>query len=106
MQQWLNGTILNAPQQQTMSKEMSCPIQLNSNLSEEELKQHELDLHTIPAKRLDTASIAIVATLQEAYETMQSQQCEVLYIKGAHGVAKKHIYGVITRKHIESSYKI
>ena len=78
----------------------------NSDLSEEEVLKHEFDLHSIPAKRLDTASITIVATLQEAHETMESEQCEVLYINGAHGEAKKRIYGVITRAHIESSYKI
>jgi len=66
----------------------------------------EIDLLKIPAKRLDTTRIGIVATLQEAYETMQSQQCEVLYITGAHGSAKERIYGVITKKHIESSYRV
>ncbi len=65
-----------------------------------------IDLLRIPAKRQDTASIGIVATLQEAYEEMQSHQCEVLYITGAHGTAKQRIYGVITKKHIESSYRV
>ncbi len=74
--------------------------------NDDENLDHEFDLHSIPAKRLDTASVTIVATLQEAHEKMQSEQCEVLYITGAHGSAKKRIYGVITRKHIESSYKI
>ena len=77
----------------------------NSTASDEQNLQHKVDLHTIPAKRLDTASITIVATLQEAYQTMQSEQCEVLYITGAHGAAKQRIYGVITREHIESSYQ-
>ena len=66
----------------------------------------QIDLLKIPAKRLDTASIGIVATLQEAYEKMQSQQCEVLYITGAHGTARERIYGVITKRHIESSYRV
>lgn len=67
---------------------------------------HEVDLLNIPAKRLDTEAITIVATLQEAHEKMQSEQCDVLYITGAHGAAKKRIYGVVTREHIESSYRV
>lgn len=66
----------------------------------------QIDLLMIPAKRLDTASIEIIATLQEAHEKMQSNQCRVLYITGAHGSAKKRIHGVVTMEHIESSYRI
>lgn len=66
----------------------------------------QIDLMRIPAKRADTAAITIVATLQEAHETMQREQCEVLYITGAHGATKQRIYGVITREHIESSYRL
>lgn len=66
----------------------------------------EIDLLRIPAKRLDTAAITIVATLQEAFEKMESEQCDLLFIKGAHGDSKKRIYGVITREHIEKSYRI
>ncbi len=65
-----------------------------------------LDLLNIPAKRLDTAPTTIVATLQEAYERMQAEQCNVLFIRGAHGESKQRIYGVITREHIESSYRV
>jgi len=69
-------------------------------------KDQTLDLLKIPAKRLDTASIEIIATLQEAYEQMQSNHCEALYIIGAHGAARQRIYGVITKEHIESSYRV
>lgn len=80
--------------------------QQNNDHSQDMNDDEQFDLLNIPAKRLDTASITIVATLQEAHEKMQSEQCEVLYITGAHGSAKKRIYGVITREHIESSYRI
>jgi len=60
----------------------------------------------IPAKRHDTASTTIVATLQEALECMQSEQSEVLLITGAHGPSKERIYGVVTRQHIDSSYRV
>jgi len=65
-----------------------------------------LDLLKIPAKRHDTASTTIVATLQEALECMQSEQSEVLLITGAHGPSKERIYGVVTRQHIDSSYRV
>ena len=69
--------------------------------------EHELiDLRSIPAKRLDTAQITIIATLQEAYERMQAEQCNALFISGAHGISKQRIYGVITREHIERSYQV
>ena len=67
---------------------------------------HTINLFKIPAMRLDTSAITIVATLQEAHEKMQTEQCEVLYITGAHGASKERIYGVITRAHIESSYHL
>lgn len=65
----------------------------------------EIDLKSIPAKYIDTAKITIVATLQDAYERMQVEQCAALFISGAHGASKKRIYGVITREHIERSYQ-
>ena len=65
-----------------------------------------LDLLHIPAKHLDTAATTIVATLQDAHERMQAEQCNVLFIRGAHGESKQRIYGVITREHIESSYRV
>jgi hypothetical protein len=66
----------------------------------------EIDLLKIPAKRLDTRSIPIIATLQEAHELMQSEEIEVLYIVGAHGKSKTRIYGVLTQYHIEKSYRV
>ena len=80
--------------------------ELEHNIEDDHDPDAEFDLLRIPAKRLDTASITIVATLQEAHEKMQTEQCEVLYITGAHGVSKERIYGVITREHIESSYRV
>jgi CIC family chloride channel protein len=69
-------------------------------------RQQDLDLLRIPAKRIDTVATTIIATLQEAHELMQAEQCDVLFIRGAHGESKQRIYGVITREHIESSYRV
>jgi len=68
--------------------------------------EEDFDLLRIPAKRMDTAAIPIIATLQEAHESMQRNDCEILYITGAHRGAEKRIYGVITSEHIENSYRL
>ena len=79
---------------------------IENDHKQDDLLTQTIDLLSIPAKRLDTSPTTIVATLQEAHETMQAKQCSVLYITGAHGSAKKRIYGVITKEHIESSYRV
>jgi len=79
---------------------------IENDHEKDNILEQEIDLLSIPAKRLDTTATTIVATLQEAYETMQSKQCDVLYITGVHGAAKKRIYGVVTKEHIESSYRV
>ena len=73
--------------------------------NKEEKDPDQLDLGRIPAKRLYTFAIEIIATLQEAHESMAANGCDVLYITGAHGASKERIYGVITRDHIESCYR-
>lgn len=78
----------------------------SNNANTDEVSHNELDLLAIPAKRHNIGSITIIATLQEAYENMQSEHCDMLYITGAHGESKKRIYGVISREHIESSYRV
>lgn len=66
----------------------------------------KIDLYKIPAKRRDALQITIIATLQEAYEKMESEGINCLYVTGDHGKAAKQIYGVITREHVERSYQI
>ncbi len=86
--------------------EASNEINNQDDSSDAETQNKPIDLLKIPAKRPDTASITIIATLQEAHERMNSEQCDVLHITGAHGTSKQRVYGVITREHIESSYRI
>ena len=66
----------------------------------------KIDLYKIPAKRRDALQITIIATLQEAYEKMETEGVNCLYVTGAHGKAAKQVYGVITREHVERSYQI
>ena len=77
-------------------------------LEEDQINDEEqnIDLKSIPAKRIDTAKITIIATLQDAHERMQADHCTALFITGAHGASKKRIYGVVTREHIERSYQL
>ena len=83
----------------------ACQESMKHNVEKSDVEQ-ELNLCNIPAKRLDAGMVNILATLQEAYERMQKQQCEVLIVTGAHGESKNRVYGVITREHIESSYRV
>ena len=77
-------------------------------LEEDQINDEEqnIDLNSIPAKRIDTARITIIATLQDAHDRMQADHCTALFITGAHGASKKRIYGVVTREHIERSYQL
>jgi CIC family chloride channel protein len=81
-------------------------VELNENDTEDSTanETNEIDLFSIPAKRLDACPIEIVASLQEAHEKLQSSQSEVLFITGAHGATKERVYGVVSRDHIESAY--
>ncbi len=81
--------------------------QFEEKLTEAEAELgNEIDLLKIPAKRVESAAITMIATLQEALERMNAEQCDSLFVTGAHGESKKKIYGVITREHIESSYRV
>jgi hypothetical protein len=64
-----------------------------------------INLLTFPAVRKDSTRITMLATLQEAYETMQNTGTEVLHVSGAHERGRDTIYGVITREHIERHYQ-
>ncbi len=82
--------------------------ELHNKVDPEKLSDENrlIDLVKIPAKRLSTTQVTMIATLQEAHDKMNAEQCDVLYITGAHGSSRKRIYGVITREHIESSYRV
>lgn len=74
----------------------------SERLEEEDL----LDLMRIPAMRQDISSVSIIATLQEAHERMLAENCQVLYVTGAHGATKNKVFGIVTREHIDNSYKL
>jgi len=68
-------------------------------------EHHEIDLMEIPAKRRQAGATTMIATLQEAYEIMDANELDILYVTGGHGKSKELIYGIITLEHVESSYR-
>ena len=66
--------------------------------------EETINLLTFPAVRRDSIRITMLATLQEAWETMQNTGVEVLHVSGAHTRGRDTIYGIITRSHVERNY--
>ena len=64
----------------------------------------ELDLLTLPAVRLTTASIDFQASLQEAQEEMHRTGAEALCVTRLTVPGLPRIYGVLTREDILSGY--
>lgn len=64
----------------------------------------QVDLLEIPAQRLQVVSVNLQANLQEALETLDKQGGEALYVERMTAPGIRHIYGILTRHQIESSY--
>ncbi|WP_373054690.1 chloride channel protein [Thioalkalivibrio sp.] len=63
------------------------------------------DLLEIPARRRDLAPIHLQATLQEALETLESTNTEVLYVQRTSGPPNQRICGVLLREAVEENYR-
>ncbi|MDY6943413.1 MAG: chloride channel protein [Pseudomonadota bacterium] len=63
------------------------------------------DLIQIPAARLQAAPINIRANLQEAYEQLSAGGNELLYVENQTIPGTLRVYGVLTREHIEKTYR-
>jgi CIC family chloride channel protein len=76
-------------------------------LQEEENKDKgNINLAEIPAERHEVTSIDFQATLQEALSLLNSSDAEALYVIRRTIPGIERIYGVLTRKEIDSSYSI
>jgi CBS domain-containing protein len=64
-----------------------------------------IDLMEIPATRADIQPIDFQATLQEAMELLTRNNIEALYVTRTTVPGISRIYGVLTRKAIERSYR-
>lgn len=71
----------------------------------EDIMEHEVNLLQFPAVRRVASRITTIDTLQEAYDAMQREDVDTLFVSGAHGKTQDKIYGVITKEHIERSYR-
>jgi len=69
-------------------------------------EQREIDLMEIPAKRQDLSRTDVQASLQDALELLNDSGKQALYVTGARGSGLDRIYGVLTREHIELSYRM
>ena len=65
----------------------------------------EVDLMSMPAKRLDIASLHVQATLEEALQRFNETGVEALYVERTSAPLIKPIIGVLTRSHIENFYQ-
>jgi len=66
---------------------------------------HKVDLISIPAKRLDIASLHVQATLEEALQRFAEKGVQALYVERTSAPMIKPIIGVITRADIDGFYQ-
>ena len=71
----------------------------------QETEEALVDLIEIPARRYQIASIHLQATLQEALERLEQSGAEAIYVEHMTVPGINHIYGILTREQIESTYR-
>lgn len=71
---------------------------------ETETEDTVIHLGEIPAQRVDVAPINLHSSLQEAQQCFDYLNVEMLYVQRQNAPGIQHIYGVVTREDIESSY--
>jgi CIC family chloride channel protein len=79
-------------------------LQEQQNEGEKEGVPGEVDLLTIPARRLQVAAVPFQATLQEGWELLASTQAEALYVVRDTLTRRPTIFGILSRQDIESNY--
>jgi len=74
------------------------------------LQEHKdevmIDLAAIPGQRHEVAAIHLQATLQEALEVLDRQRVDALYVERVTAPGIRRVYGILTRKQIESAYRL
>ncbi len=66
--------------------------------------EEQIDLLAIPADRQDLASVYLQANLEEALDTMERESVNAVYVFRTTAPATEKIYGILTKKQIESHY--
>ncbi len=71
----------------------------------QECDDSEINLMEIPARRFQVIPIHLQATLQEALNKLENSGAETIYVEHTTAPGISHIYGILTRDHIESAYR-
>ncbi len=66
----------------------------------------EIVLTEIPSKRQEIVAVRQQSTLQQALSILNDTEAEALYVIRPLGSVADRIYGVVTREHIEKSYRL
>ncbi|MGB0712995.1 MAG: chloride channel protein, partial [Gammaproteobacteria bacterium] len=65
-----------------------------------------LDLDAVPAERMHLRGIDLRATLHEALEVLEQEDCDALYVYRSRGINRGEILGVVTLAMVESAYRV
>ncbi|MCE9681758.1 chloride channel protein [Halomonas alkalisoli] len=80
---------------------------MDEQLAEEvETSSQLIDLLEVPGQRLEMAPIHLQATLSEAFERLNDQAVDALFVEHGHRPKQKRISGIITRGAIERYYSL
>jgi CIC family chloride channel protein len=71
----------------------------------QENNEAEINLMDIPARRSQVTPIHLQATLQEALDKLENSGAETIYVEHSTAPGISHVYGILTREHIESAYR-
>ncbi|NKB37143.1 MAG: chloride channel protein [Gammaproteobacteria bacterium] len=69
-------------------------------------QEQGIDLMEIPSKRLEMASVRQQSTLQQAFKVLNESAAEALFVIRPLSSNADRIYGIVTREHIEKSYRV
>ena len=72
---------------------------------DDEINEEAIDLLEIPADRIETAPIHLQATLEEALNKLNRHNLDALYVERMVAPGISHIYGILHRTQIESTYQ-
>jgi H+/Cl- antiporter ClcA len=75
-------------------------------LSLKESSDSTIDLLDIPGKRLQITSVPLQASVDEALERLAESQADAIYVDRIAAPGRGQIYGIATKKTLESSYRI
>lgn len=98
---WLLIDLDDRPQALMPAVELAKYLEARNPLPEDE----PIDLQSIPADRYSLAAVHLQATLQEALERLDRDAAEALYVERTTAPGIRRIYGVITRRMIERTYR-